>query len=233
MKIQHVITAAAVLALIAGMDAMARGGAGGGGGGGGAGCGGGGGPGGGGPGNRGPGINQRQNWQEDRIEQGIRSGQLTPGEAMKLEQEEKGIRQEERQYKSDGKLTTDERKDLQKDLNQVSKDIYQEKHDTEIRPGVPPNTGASRTPGINMQERRQERRINQGLKSGELTPREAWRLQWGEQRLQRLEQRLKNDGDLTPAERTRLQGYLNFLNARINRAEQKNQAKPPVTTGSK
>jgi hypothetical protein len=43
------------------------------------------------------------------------------------------IRQEERQYKSDGILTKDERKDLHQDLNASSRNVYNEKHDTETR----------------------------------------------------------------------------------------------------
>jgi Skp family chaperone for outer membrane proteins len=80
-----------------------------------------------------PGVNARQHHQQERIEQGARSGELTRGEARQLRQEERGIRKEEREYKADGKLTKDERKDLHEDLNKVSKDIHDEKHDAEKR----------------------------------------------------------------------------------------------------
>jgi len=83
---------------------------------------------------RDPGVNHRQHRQEHRVEQGLRSGELTRQEAKGLRQEERGIRQEERAYKSDGKLTRAERKDLHRDLNQASKDIYREKHDDDKRP---------------------------------------------------------------------------------------------------
>jgi hypothetical protein len=43
-----------------------------------------------------------------------------------------------RAYRADGKLTPAERKDLHQDLNQTSKDIHQEKHDSETRPGTAP-----------------------------------------------------------------------------------------------
>jgi len=85
-----------------------------------------------------PAVNGRQRLQHDRIAQGVRSGQLTKEETVKLHQEEKGIRQEERAYRADGKLTPTERKDLHQDLNQANKDIYQEKHDGETRPGTAP-----------------------------------------------------------------------------------------------
>ena len=81
-----------------------------------------------------PAVNHRQHRQQHRIEQGARSGELTRQEAKGLRNEEHSIRQEERAYKSDGKLTRAERKDLHHDLNRASKDIYREKHDDEKRP---------------------------------------------------------------------------------------------------
>ena len=81
-----------------------------------------------------PGVNARQYRQDARVRQGVRSGQLTGQETRQLNQERRAIRQEERAYKSDGKLTKDERKDLHQDLNSLSKDIYNEKHDGDVRP---------------------------------------------------------------------------------------------------
>ena len=83
---------------------------------------------------RDPGVNQRQHNQQHRIQQGVRSGQLTKEEVKDLRSEQKAIRQEERAYKSDGQLTKEERKDLHQDMNELSKDIYQEKHDGDTRP---------------------------------------------------------------------------------------------------
>ena len=80
---------------------------------------------------RDPHINQRQQQQAQRINQGRKSGQLTPEEAKQLRQSEKNVRQEEQAAKSDGNLTKSERKDLHQDLNNLSQDIYHEKHDGE------------------------------------------------------------------------------------------------------
>lgn len=82
---------------------------------------------------RDPGVNHRQLHQRQRIHQGAHSGQLTKDEAKTLAQQQKAIRQQERAYKSDGVLTHDERKDLHRELNQASKNIYNEKHDAETR----------------------------------------------------------------------------------------------------
>ena len=58
-------------------------------------------------------------------------------EAARLEREERAVRVEERAYKADGKLTPAERKDLNQDLNKVSRDIYNQKHDGQTRAVTP------------------------------------------------------------------------------------------------
>ena len=78
-------------------------------------------------------VNERQSHQDQRIKQGVKSGQLTKEEVQQLKTERKSIRQEEKAYRSDGRLNKEERKDLQQDLNQMSKDIYKEKHDGDVR----------------------------------------------------------------------------------------------------
>jgi hypothetical protein len=65
--------------------------------------------------------------------QGVKSGELTRPEAHELRQETRDIRDLEHDYKSDGTLTKDERQTLQQDLNQESREIYQEKHDDQQR----------------------------------------------------------------------------------------------------
>lgn len=82
---------------------------------------------------RDPGVNHRQHHQNDRIRQGVRSGELTRAEVKDLNQQRREIRQDERAYKADGHLTRDERRDLHQDMNALSKDIYHEKHDAEKR----------------------------------------------------------------------------------------------------
>jgi hypothetical protein len=83
---------------------------------------------------RDPGVNRRQHDQHARIHEGVRSGQLTHQEAKSLRSEQRSIRHEERKDKADGKMTAAERKDLHKDLNKASKDIYADKHNADVRP---------------------------------------------------------------------------------------------------
>ena len=56
-----------------------------------------------------PGIEQRMENQENRIDQGVNTGALTPKETGRLEAEQARIKQAEERMKSDGNLTTQER----------------------------------------------------------------------------------------------------------------------------
>jgi hypothetical protein len=85
-------------------------------------------------GTRDPGVNARQHHQRERVQQGVRSGELTHEEAKGVREDRREIRQKEREYKSDGKLTASERADLHRDQNEASREIYKEKHDDEKRP---------------------------------------------------------------------------------------------------
>jgi hypothetical protein len=75
------------------------------------------------------GINAREHRQAERIKDGKQDGQLTKGELDKLKADEAAVRAEERVYrKSGGGLNQAERKDLEKDLNKTSREIYRAKH---------------------------------------------------------------------------------------------------------
>ncbi len=63
-------------------------------------------------------------------------------EAQSLRDGKKAIQAERKEYKSDGKVTKEERKDLHQDLNKQSKAIYDEKHGSETRA----TSGKSTTP---------------------------------------------------------------------------------------
>ena len=80
-----------------------------------------------------PRVNRMQAQERNRIEQGIRSGQLTRGEADRLVAEQRSIQAEERRYRADGVLTRAERTDLTRDLNAASRHIYNETHDAQTR----------------------------------------------------------------------------------------------------
>ena len=75
-------------------------------------------------------IGQRRQDQQDRIAQGVKSGQLTAGETAKLENQQQGVNKEisgDRQANG-GKLTGLDKKAINQSQNNASKNIYAKKH---------------------------------------------------------------------------------------------------------
>ncbi|MGB7622499.1 MAG: hypothetical protein WBN92_09140 [Terriglobia bacterium] len=84
-------------------------------------------------GTRTPGINHRQAHQQARISQGVRSGELTYREARRLESQEARIQADKLFAKSDGNVSPAERRQLNRELNRTSRNIYRQKHDGQHR----------------------------------------------------------------------------------------------------
>ena len=61
------------------------------------------------------------------------------------------------------------------------------------------------TPRIDQRQANQERRIQEGVKSGELTKKEAARLEKGQQRIQKMEDKAMADGKMTKREKARIE----------------------------
>ena len=80
-------------------------------------------------------IGQRKINQQDRIANGVKSGQLTAGESSHLEHQEAGINKEERGMRAqdNGHLTSQDRKTLHAQQNQESRRIYRDKHNANVR----------------------------------------------------------------------------------------------------
>jgi hypothetical protein len=79
------------------------------------------------------GINGRQHREQQRIREGIRSGELTRREAVRLEAEQARIRGYERYARRDGYISPRERARLDRELDRASRDIYHQKHDRQDR----------------------------------------------------------------------------------------------------
>ncbi len=81
-----------------------------------------------------PVVDKREKIQQKRIEQGVKSGELTKGEVRRLERQEGRIKAAELNVKADGKVTGRERAKLQHMQNKESKRIYRAKHNKRVRP---------------------------------------------------------------------------------------------------
>ena len=76
-----------------------------------------------------PRIDQRQANQEQRIEQGEKSGALTQREAARLDKGQARVQKMENKALADGKVTAKERARIEKAQDRQSRKIYREKHD--------------------------------------------------------------------------------------------------------
>ncbi|MCU1240258.1 MAG: hypothetical protein JWO71_984 [Candidatus Acidoferrum typicum] len=85
-------------------------------------------------------VGQRRENQQDRIAQGVKSGQLTPGETAKLEKQQQRInKQVAKDRKANGgTLTASEKKQINKEQNQASRNIYRKKHNAATQPDAKP-----------------------------------------------------------------------------------------------
>ena len=75
-------------------------------------------------------VNRREQNQQNRIANGVKSGQLTPGETRRLERGEQRLQNNEKKdmAKDNGHLTKKDQRQLNKEANHMSKRIYRDKH---------------------------------------------------------------------------------------------------------
>jgi len=163
---------------------------------------------------------QRNVNQQHRIEQGLQSGQLTTREGARLEREESHVEKMQSQALRDGSVTPREARRINTAQNRVSQDIRQEKHDGQQGD---PNAPSARRMQTDVQRNiNQQQRIEQGIRSGALTNREAGRLERGQASENRREARAGADGHLGPNEQRRIQMAENRQSRRIH--HEKNDA---------
>jgi hypothetical protein len=75
-------------------------------------------------------IQKRKENQQDRIAQGVKSGQLTPAETANLEHKQARLNREIRRDRAanGGKLTNQEKRQINRQQNHLSRQIYRKKH---------------------------------------------------------------------------------------------------------
>ena len=183
-------------------------------------------------------LDQREDRQQQRIQQGVDSGALTPGEARRLEGEQARIQATEDRMRADGHLSPRERERLSQMENRAGRDIDRLKHNDRTAEGWGGNNyhgwgghhnsgwdgnpavgGYAYDPRFDRREDRQQYRIQQGIHSGALAPGEARYLEREQGRVQAAEDRMKADGRLSPWERQRLNQMQNRASGDINRLD--------------
>ena len=156
-------------------------------------------------------IKAREENQQDRIGNGIASGQLTAGEAAKLETKESNINKQiaKDRLANGGNLTNKEKAQVNSQQNNLSKQIYNDKHNA-----------ATQKYGNNEVDKRRENqqdRIANGVQSGQLTAGETAKLESQESQINKEVQtdRKANGGNLTNKQKAQVNKQLNRESARI------------------
>ena len=156
---------------------------------------------------------QRDINQDTRIEQGLRSGELSSIEAAKLERGEARIDRLESKALKDGTLSSEESTRIQRAQNQESEAIKRMKHNE--GKGNPNSASSQRMQEDVQRNINQQSRIEEGVKSGELTNKEVSKLQGGQARVARTEARAGADGHVGAHEQNRIQHRENVQSGRI------------------
>lgn len=78
-------------------------------------------------------IHHRKYNQHQRIQQGVRSGQLTHREAMQLRMQQAKVRNYKKMAMADGRITHNERAMIHEQQRRNNRNIYHQKHDSQRR----------------------------------------------------------------------------------------------------
>jgi hypothetical protein len=149
--------------------------------------------------------NTREANQDQRIANGLRSGQMTSGEAAKADRTQSRIDQQVHNDRAanGGKLTGQERQQINGEQNAASRQINNEKHNGNT---VKPNA-------VDNREANQQQRVANGLRTGQETSGEAARANRSQAR---VDQQVHND-------RTANGGALNAQQRQqVNREQNRN-----------
>ena len=159
-----------------------------------------------------PAIDRTQQAISARIQQGMASGHITPSEARELYRRDRDIDIRESLFKANGSATPQERQQLRSDLDGLGAEVERMMANRDYV--QPP--GTTNTNGIDNRQRNISARIDEGVRSGRITQREARSLLNRERAIARHEVSYKRDGVVTQQERRQLRDELAMLNADVD-----------------
>ena len=169
-----------------------------------------------------PTVNQRRENQQDRVANGVQSGQLTAGETKNIESREANVNREIKDDRSadNGQLTNQERQQVDKQQNNMSKSIYTDKHNA--------NTAHYGNNEVGARRENQQDRIANGIRSGQMTAGETARTENREQGINQQDRadRQANGGKLTGGEKQQLNQKLNGSSRQIYRQKHNGKVAP-------
>jgi hypothetical protein len=167
--------------------------------------------------------NTREANQDQRIANGLRSGQMTSGEAARAERTQSKIDQQVHNDRAanGGKLTGQERQQINGEQNAASRQIYNEKHNgNTVTPNAVDNRAAN-----------QQQRTANGLRSGQMTSGEAARTNRNQAKVaqQVHNDRTANGGALNAQQKKQVNAEQNKNSGQIYKEKHNNTTvKPPA-----
>ena len=165
--------------------------------------------------------NTREANQDQRIANGLRSGQMTSGEAARAERTQSNIDQQVHNDRvaNGGTLTNQEKQQINREQNGASRQIYNEKHNGNT---ITPNA-------IDNREANQQQRVAQGLRSGQETSGEAARSNYNQSGVaqQVHNERVANGGALNQQQKSQVNREQNANSRQIYKQKHNNATVPP------
>ncbi len=158
-------------------------------------------------------INDRRHDQQQRIANGVQSGQMTAAETKRIEGREANVNREIRADRAanGGRLTAQQRRQINRRQNNISRSIYRDKHNA-----AQAHFGNNK---VGQRRENQQDRIANGIRNGSMNAGEAARAENRQQNINRQirADRSANGGRLTPNERRQINRRQNAASHQIYR----------------
>jgi hypothetical protein len=167
-------------------------------------------------------VNDRRQDQQQRIANGVQSGQMTAGETKRIEGREANVNREVHADRTanGGTLTAQERQHVNQQQNHISKSIYSDKH----------NAAQTHFGNNEVGQRRenQQDRIANGIRNGSMSAGEAARSENHEQNINRSirDDRTANGGRLSGQQRRNINRRQNGASRQIYRQKHNGRNAP-------
>jgi hypothetical protein len=146
---------------------------------------------------------QRDVNQEQRIENGLQNGSITTRENAELQRDEAHVDRLQAKDMKNGPMTPAEKAQLTAAQNKTSRDIHDATHNG-IK-GNPLSASSQRAQADVQRDINQQQRINNGVRDGSLTNREASRLERGQSHVDAREARAGANGHISAREQRGIQ----------------------------
>jgi hypothetical protein len=156
---------------------------------------------------------QRDVNQQERIDQGLKSGEVSTKEAGQLERDEQHVDRMEARDLKNGSINSAEQARLNSAEHKTSNAIYDDKHNATM--GNPNSASAERMQTDVQRNVDQQQRIANGMQSGALTNKETGSLERGQAHVDRWEANAAANGHVGAGEQDRIQRSANHQSNRI------------------